>query len=370
MHNIHMAATAGDQIHFPHLDLREENIVPDCKKPGQVDPYRVFGAIGPKGGGKSTLVFNLAYRFQHLLDTVIAITPNGRTRDRLGNIMPKENVHKSWPPGFERLMHQIAEEEDDSQKTPFMLIIDDMQFNKAFMTSDLLQFIVTQTRHLKACVVIIFQDIRKIIGEIKSNIDYLFALADDNERNLDLLQSYFFGGIKKARFLKYFMWATQGRRMLVADKVSTDLTKKYYTFMPRIFEFFSEADLADASKEDLENMLPRFFVQAKRFKYLERKGAGWERGEQRRQEAPLPPSTRPPIKSDDGIVSLARDPMLEADRASVMSHKSHRSHMSHMSHMSRMSHMNPSPSMRSGAVSAAGPPPLHRHRHKHRHRHH
>lgn len=199
----------------------------------------VIACIGKRGSGKSEVIRTLLY---HNRDIPSGVVFSGT---EMGN-----SFYKSFVPGlfiYNRFDSAVLRKIINRQKTKimesggkrlpqhdFFVILDDIMYDCRTVSKDLgIREIFTNGRHLGIFLIIAVQYVMDLSISLRSNIDLVFCMKENNMLNLEKIYKGFFGVFEtKNLFVQVFNRLTENYGAIVADNTSrsNNINENIYWF--------------------------------------------------------------------------------------------------------------------------------------------
>ena len=134
--------------------------------------------------------------------------------------MPETCVHSKFDP--DQLDALISFQRNRGKKKlpqrHLMLVLDDMMYDKRVLKGQGMRDIFMNGRHLKICLINAMQYVMDMGPDLRSQVDYVFALRDNVVANRAKLWKNFFGGFAAFEdFCTVFTATTNNNECLVLD---------------------------------------------------------------------------------------------------------------------------------------------------------
>lgn len=223
--------------------------------------------IGKRGTGKTTLVKDILYNIRKKVNTVYAMCPTYETQQIFESILPKSHVYDEYSiETIRNIISTMTSLNKQKKERDVGLILDDCMFEKGIMKTKEMREIHMNGRHLHLWFINSVQYLMDIGPDIRTQIDYVFALKENNASNRHKLHQYFFGIFDRYdEFCTVFDSCTNNRECLVLD--NTQVNNKvedsvyYYKANPDIGNFrvgdevYFKLDRYFSKSEDQQNSL-------------------------------------------------------------------------------------------------------------------
>ena len=185
-----------------------------------IKPHRIILLVGKRGTGKSTLIRDLMYHIKHFIDLPFAMTPTEESTTMFEECMPRACIHNEA--STNSLASVIAHQRKlGRKKLPqqhLLLVLDDMMFDKKVLKSLEMRDIFMNGRHIKLTFINAMQYVMDMGPDLRTQVDYVFALRENIISNLTKLWKYFFGMFTTFDdFAKTFKALTEDNGAIVID---------------------------------------------------------------------------------------------------------------------------------------------------------
>ena len=183
--------------------------------------------VAPRNCGKTVLLNDLLYETRHHYDFALAMVGTKSTADTLSEIMPSDFIYGE---GYDLEMAQKFIDELQKLKNQKkikngVLILDDCVYDAKVMKSQPIRTLHLNGRHFLSTVFETTQYAMAIPPQVRTNIDYVVALKDDNKSNRKKLYEHFFGCYDSFKeFEHVFETLTANFGAIVLDKTSVSGT--------------------------------------------------------------------------------------------------------------------------------------------------
>jgi hypothetical protein len=224
--------TTSNQYRIPQFDPTKAKR--DC----------VWLLIGPRNTGKSVLLKDLLYNTRTHHDFVMGMTATVSTVDMLKEFMPHRLIFTN---GYDfafgdKFLLTCQHVVKARKERHCALILDDCMFNGKVMKTETQKNLHLNGRHYNTSIFNTTQYCMIIPNDIRTNIDYIFALRENIMANKRRLYEYFFGMFSNFKeFDKVFSACTRNYGCLVLDKTKSTSSiqecMRWYVASPKIPEF-------------------------------------------------------------------------------------------------------------------------------------
>ena len=199
--------------------------------------------IGKRGSGKSTLMRDLMFHMKDMLNFGIAMSPTEESTTSLGTFIPQSCIYNTFSSAALDVMLEIQRKSVKAGKWKQMyLIMDDCMYDKKVMKGVNMRELFMNGRHRKIFHMNAIQYLMDIGPDIRSQVDFVFALKENIINNREKLWKFFFGMFENfSDFNKVMNSCTSGYDAIVLDntKRSNELSECvfWYSANPNVPEF-------------------------------------------------------------------------------------------------------------------------------------
>ena len=164
--------------------------------PADIKKHRIILAVGRRGSGKSSLLMDLLYNLRERYDYCLAMCPTMESAGLLRKCMPESCVYNRFSQAKLELLVQTARELAAAGKEKaFLLVLDDVLYDKSICRSQAFRFLFLNGRHIKITLFITAQYVVDMPPDLRSNVDYVFSMKETMIGNRVKLYKNFFGGV-------------------------------------------------------------------------------------------------------------------------------------------------------------------------------
>lgn len=190
--------------------------------------------VGRRGSGKSTLMRDLMWHMRDRLDFGLAMSPTEESTASLGGFVPRSCIYNNFDSTALDTMLELQRKSVKRGKWKKMyIILDDCAYEKRFFKGSNMRELLMNGRHRKVFLLNAVQYVMDIGPDIRSQIDFVFALKENVSSNREKLWKCFFGMFERlADFNRVMMECTTNFEALVLDntKRSNDITDCVYWY--------------------------------------------------------------------------------------------------------------------------------------------
>lgn len=164
--------------------------------PSRIKPTATVQFIGKRGSGKSTLINDVLYHNRDKFRYGIGMSPTDEATKGMSSIMPRSSVYSNFSKeAIERMLdtQRVAVNRHPDRNNNMFLIMDDCAFDKKTFSSTTIREVFMNGRHRKIFYVNSVQYMMDMPSFLRGQIDYVFAMQDNQHDNKERLWKYFFG---------------------------------------------------------------------------------------------------------------------------------------------------------------------------------
>ena len=162
--------------------------------PSTLRPYRIILCVGKRGTGKSVLLQDLMYHIRANVDICCAMSPTQENLTNYEKLMPRSFVHERFeePTLTALVAHQraVARKQEPYR---ILVVLDDLMYDKSVLKATCIREIFMNGRHLRITLINAMQYVMDMSPDLRSQIDYVFALRENIIANRKKLYNFFFG---------------------------------------------------------------------------------------------------------------------------------------------------------------------------------
>ena len=188
-----------------------------------ISPNAVVLLVGKRGTGKSTLMKDIMYNMRDRLDFGIAMSPTEDCTSDLASYVPKTCIYNDY--NGERINAMLESQRrsiKNGTKRQLFLMLDDCMYDKKVMKGITIRNLFMNGRHRKVFFLNCQQYVMDMPPDLRTNVDYIFALRENIMSNKEKLWKFFFGVFPTFQQFNTVMDAcTQNYECLVFNGKST-----------------------------------------------------------------------------------------------------------------------------------------------------
>lgn len=187
--------------------------------PSTLKPHRIIIIVGKRGTGKSVMQRDLMSHMAGLVDFGMAMSPTEETCEMFREHMPDAWIYNGFSSGKldQALQTQRELAKAHKQKSLF-IIMDDCMYDKKVLKGLGMRDLFMNGRHLSICLCNAVQYVMDMGPDLRTQVDYVFALRENIISNKSKLWKYFFGMFEKYEdFAKVMDKCTENHSAIVMD---------------------------------------------------------------------------------------------------------------------------------------------------------
>ena len=165
--------------------------------PQSLKPHRISLIVGKRGSGKSKCLVDLLYNMPPV-DFVIGMAPTEETIQTFRQFIPDGCIYHQF--NQNKLEQMIALQREMVKKQinrSFLLILDDCLYEKSVLKSTAMRELFLNGRHLHIAMIICAQYVMDLSPDLRTNVDYIFAMRENIIANRAKLHKFFYGMFEK-----------------------------------------------------------------------------------------------------------------------------------------------------------------------------
>lgn len=157
-------------------------------------PHRICLLLGRRGSGKSVLLRDILSNLHDRYDFALAMCPTLESSRLLKEHMPECCVYDRYVQSKVDALVKCATECAATDKPrSFLLILDDVLYDKAICRTQSFRYLFYNGRHAKIACLVLCQYLIDIPPDMRAQIDYVFTMKENTIQNRLKLYKMFFG---------------------------------------------------------------------------------------------------------------------------------------------------------------------------------
>ena len=189
------------------------------------DSSPVICIIGKRNTGKSEVIRTLLYHNKQI-PTGIIISPTEMGNKFYGSFCPDSFIHHRFDPDvlgriIDRQRKRVSKYGKIPKNNLFVILDDCMYESKEICGNTYIKEIFRNGRHFQITIIVTAQYVMDLPVALRSNIDYIFCMRENNVANIERLYRSFFGIFPtKVSFAQAFGVVTENYGAIVCDNLS------------------------------------------------------------------------------------------------------------------------------------------------------
>ena len=190
--------------------------------PSSIKQHRIILMVGKRGTGKSVLMEDILYHLNDKLDFGIAMTPTESTAESFRKHMPEQWIYAHFDAAkLDSMLRMQRDLVKRKKAKSLFLCMDDCMFDKRVLKGLGMRDLFFNGRHLHVTLINAMQYVMDMGPDLRSQVDYVFALRENIISNKQKLWKYFYGMFDNFNdFNKVLNKCTENHGALVLDNTS------------------------------------------------------------------------------------------------------------------------------------------------------
>jgi hypothetical protein len=190
--------------------------------PTTLKSHRIILVVGKRGTGKSVLQRDLMYHLSSRLDFGLAMSPTEETCETFRQHMPDTWIYPSFSSTkLDTMLTMQRELVRQKKQRALFVLMDDCMYDKRILKGTGIRDLFMNGRHLSITLCNAVQYVMDISPDLRTQIDYVFALRENIISNKNKLWKYFFGMFEKYEdFARVMDKCTESHGALVMDNTT------------------------------------------------------------------------------------------------------------------------------------------------------
>ena len=190
--------------------------------PSSMKRHRIILMVGKRGTGKSVLLRDVMYRIHQQVDFGIAMTPTEESCEMFRAHMPEAWIYSSFNSAkLESMLDMQRQLGRKKKQRNLYIVLDDCMYDKKVLKGVGMRDLFMNGRHLQVTFMNALQYIMDMGPDLRTQVDYVFALRENIISNKMKLWRYFFGMFDKFEdFSRVMDKCTDNHGALVLDNTA------------------------------------------------------------------------------------------------------------------------------------------------------
>ena len=167
-------------------------------KPVNIKEDTIILLVGKRGTGKSTLLQDISYHLRSKVDFAIGMSPTEDTTQSMGCFIPTSAIYGDYS---EATIIEIMELQKNMWRAGrgyhCLIVLDDCCYDKKILRSKVIREIFMNGRHRRITLILSAQYVMDLPPDLRTQVDYIFALRENVVQNRERLWKQFFGFFHK-----------------------------------------------------------------------------------------------------------------------------------------------------------------------------
>lgn len=190
--------------------------------PTTLKPHRIIIIVGKRGTGKSVMQRDLMYNLRDKWDLGVAMTPTEESAQTFSQHMPENWIYNGFSSTkLDQILNMQRELCKDKKERNLFLILDDCMYDKKILKGTGIRDLFMNGRHLKVTLCNAVQYVMDMGPDLRTQVDYVFALRENIISNKSKLWKYFFGMFDRYEdFARVMDKCTENHSAIVMDNTT------------------------------------------------------------------------------------------------------------------------------------------------------
>ena len=190
--------------------------------PASLKPHRIIIVVGKRGTGKSVLQRDILYHLADRLDFGLAMTPTEESAETFREHMPDSWIYNGFSSTkVESMLNMQRDMVKQKKARSLFIVLDDCMYDKKILKGIGIRDLFMNGRHLNITMCNAVQYVMDMGPDLRTQVDYVFALRENIISNKNKLWKYFFGMFEKYDdFAKVMDKCTENHSCLVMDNTT------------------------------------------------------------------------------------------------------------------------------------------------------
>lgn len=157
-------------------------------------PHRISLLLGRRGSGKSVLLRDILAAMKGRFDYAMAMCPTMESSMLLKEHLPHSCVFDRYVQcKVDALVKMASEVVSKGKERSFLLILDDVMYDKAICRTQSFRYLFYNGRHARITCILLVQYLVDMPPDMRSQVDYVFTMKENTIQNRLKLYKMFFG---------------------------------------------------------------------------------------------------------------------------------------------------------------------------------
>jgi hypothetical protein len=190
--------------------------------PSSLKPHRIIIIVGKRGTGKSVMQRDLMYHLCKKWDFGLAMTPTEESADMFRKHMPDSWIYNGFSTAkLDQMLSMQRELCKTKKQKDLFILMDDCMYDKKILKGLGIRDLFMNGRHMHISLCNAVQYVMDMGPDLRTQVDYVFALRENIISHKTKLWKYFFGMFEKYEdFAKVMDKCTANHGCLVMDNTT------------------------------------------------------------------------------------------------------------------------------------------------------
>lgn len=190
--------------------------------PSTLKAHRIIIVVGKRGTGKSVLQRDLMYHLSQKWDFGLAMTPTEESADTFRKHMPDSWIYNGFSSSkLDSMLNMQRDFVKQKKARSLFIVLDDCMYDKKILKGLGIRDLFMNGRHLNITLCNAVQYVMDMGPDLRTQVDYVFALRENIISNKNKLWKYFFGMFEKYDdFAKVMDKCTENHSCIVMDNTT------------------------------------------------------------------------------------------------------------------------------------------------------
>ena len=190
--------------------------------PSSLKPHRIIIIVGKRGTGKSVMQRDLLYHLADRVDFGLAMTPTEESQNTFRQHMPDSWIYSSFSTQkLDSMLNMQRELVKTKRQRSLFIVLDDCMYDKKILKGVGIRDLFMNGRHLSVTLCNAVQYVMDMGPDLRTQVDYVFALRENIISNKTKLWKYFFGMFDKYEdFARVMDKCTDNHGAIVMDNTT------------------------------------------------------------------------------------------------------------------------------------------------------
>lgn len=163
----------------------------------EIKPFTISTIVGKRGTGKTVLMMDIIHKISQVskIDFCIGFAGTIPSATMFEGIMPSALIHNKIDPAMLKGIIDVQTRSTNLNKH-VLIVLDDMMHDRQGFNSPVMREIFMNGRHMRITLIVCAQYLTDMKPDLRTNVDYVYALREPSENNRRKLHTYWFSVLK------------------------------------------------------------------------------------------------------------------------------------------------------------------------------